>query len=520
MQVGGLLLSLALRGVMAMMESRPLGWEPALEFRQAAASPRSTSMFGGPNTECFAVNGSDIPDVDFDVGESYAGLLPIGRKSNTDQLFFWFFPTSRPEDPKEIVLWLSGGPGCASVGEMIQENGPFSWKPGTDRPVRNPWSWHHVTNVVWVDQPIGTGFSQGNVTARDTIESSRQFMGFWKNFVDTFGLQGYKVYIAGPSYSGQWTPYMASEMLNAEDAEYFDVAGIMVFDGVYAITNLHMDVPIMPFINKWKHIFSLNESTMAQMRTLTEDCGFNEYYERYLTFPPSGEQPWDVPGPVAPDGEWRSDCDDQLLLAEAQSAINPCWSPYNVLAHCPRIHDPIGLGEGRGSGWAPGPIYFQRADVQAAIHAPRTPDWEYCKRPVFVDNVNALFNPGPGSMPVLPGVIDRTANVILGNGNLDYIALTDGLLLAIQNLTFGGELGFQSPPEQPLYIPGREDSYDLQGPSGHLGTWHRERGLTYFETTVTGHFIGKDAPTVSLRALEVLLGRVSDFSSEDPFTVP
>ena len=44
----------------------------------------------------FAVNGSGIPEVDFDVGESYAGLLPISSSPNeTRQLFFWFGKTSK-----------------------------------------------------------------------------------------------------------------------------------------------------------------------------------------------------------------------------------------------------------------------------------------------------------------------------------------------------------------------------------------------------------------------------------------
>jgi hypothetical protein len=49
-------------------------------------------------------------------------------------------------------------------------------------------------------------------------------------------------------------------------------------------------------------------------------------------------------------------------------------------------------------------------------------------------------------VPVLPGVIDRTKNVILGHGLLDFIALSEGTLLTIQNLTFGGQLGFQPLP--------------------------------------------------------------------------
>jgi carboxypeptidase D len=39
------------------------------------------------------VNGSAIPDVDFDVGESYAGLLPVSQAANeTKKLFFWYGP--------------------------------------------------------------------------------------------------------------------------------------------------------------------------------------------------------------------------------------------------------------------------------------------------------------------------------------------------------------------------------------------------------------------------------------------
>lgn len=59
----------------------------------------------------FSVNGTGIPDVDFDVGESYAGYLPISDKANdTNELFFWFFPSSTPNNTeKEILLWLNGG---------------------------------------------------------------------------------------------------------------------------------------------------------------------------------------------------------------------------------------------------------------------------------------------------------------------------------------------------------------------------------------------------------------------------
>ena len=55
-------------------------------------------------------------------------------------------------------------------------------------------------------------------------------MGFYKNFVDTFGLQNSQLYLAGESYGGYYVPYVASGMLDANDTKYFDVKGIMIND--------------------------------------------------------------------------------------------------------------------------------------------------------------------------------------------------------------------------------------------------------------------------------------------------
>lgn len=54
------------------------------------------------------MNGTAIPDVDFDVGESYAGSIPLTTNSS-DNLFFWFFPSENPAAEKEILIWLNGG---------------------------------------------------------------------------------------------------------------------------------------------------------------------------------------------------------------------------------------------------------------------------------------------------------------------------------------------------------------------------------------------------------------------------
>ena len=108
-------------------------------------------------------------------------------------------------------------PGCSSLEGLLQENGPFIWQYGTYLPVPNPYTWVNLTNVVWVEQPVGTGFSQGTPTATSEADVAAQFMGFWENFVDTFGLQNRKVFIAGESYAGYYVPYIADAMLNEND---------------------------------------------------------------------------------------------------------------------------------------------------------------------------------------------------------------------------------------------------------------------------------------------------------------
>lgn len=58
------------------------------------------------------MDGTAIPDVEFDVGESYSGLIPLSSNS-TDELFFWFFPSTNADAENEILIWLNGGVGSS-----------------------------------------------------------------------------------------------------------------------------------------------------------------------------------------------------------------------------------------------------------------------------------------------------------------------------------------------------------------------------------------------------------------------
>lgn len=94
--------------------------------------------------------------------------------------FYWFFESRKNPSSDPLLLWLTGGPGCSGEIGLLMENGPFVIN-GTTEPVLNPYGkicaklyakehgvfsslyhclgWNSVANILYVDQPGGTGFT-------------------------------------------------------------------------------------------------------------------------------------------------------------------------------------------------------------------------------------------------------------------------------------------------------------------------------------------------------------------------
>jgi carboxypeptidase D len=54
---------------------------------------------------------------------------------------------------------------------------------------------------------------------------AQDFLGFFKNFQDTFGIKNFKIYVTGESYAGRYVPYISAAMLDAENTQYFNLSG-------------------------------------------------------------------------------------------------------------------------------------------------------------------------------------------------------------------------------------------------------------------------------------------------------
>ncbi|EHA27697.1 hypothetical protein ASPNIDRAFT_41638 [Aspergillus niger ATCC 1015] len=438
----------------------------------------------------FVVNGSAIPFVDFDIGESYAGYLP-NTPSGISSLYFWFFPSSDPDASDEITVWLNGGPGCSSLAGIMLENGPFLWQPGTYRPVRNPYAWNNLTNMVYIDQPAGTGFSLGPSTVVSEFDVARQFMDFWRRFMKTFDLQNRKIYLTGESYAGQYIPYIASQMLDQDDDEYFRVAGIQINDPYINELPVLQDVAT---VNQHRSLFPFNDTFMSQITKLSDDCGYTSFLDDALTFPPRSQFP-SVP--------YNASCNIWDIINNASLALNPCFNRYHIPDACPTPWNPVG-----GPIVGLGPTnYFNRSDVQKAINAYPT-DYFVCKDGIF-STANGLDTSPPSSLGPLPRVIEQTNNTIIAHGLMDFELLAQGTLISIQNMTWNGKQGFEREPVEPLFVP-----YGGSSGGGVLGTAHTERPYLSMRCSglLTGIEIPEYAPGAAYRQLEFLLGRVANLS--------
>ena len=77
------------------------------------------------------------------------------------------------------------------------------------------------------------------------------------------------------------------------------------------------------------------------------------------------------------------------------------------------------------------PVYFNRTDVKAAIHAPQTVNWEVCsfQNPVVFPGGDASL---PPAFSVLPNVIEKSSRSVIVHGLADFLLIANGTRIVLQ----------------------------------------------------------------------------------------
>ncbi|RWS26279.1 putative serine carboxypeptidase CPVL-like protein [Leptotrombidium deliense] len=175
---------------------------------------------------------SKLQSIFFDCGtESYSGYLTVNKTFNSN-LFFWFFQSKVADAP--IILYLQGGPGVSIMVGVFLENGPFQFTEKLEFKCRN-YSWTKKFSVLYIDQPIGTGFSftDNDAGFSNNLNESTEnlFIALTQFFTLFEELKKNEFYVIGESYAGKFAPAIAYR-IHVDKSSNMNFKGIAVGNGL------------------------------------------------------------------------------------------------------------------------------------------------------------------------------------------------------------------------------------------------------------------------------------------------
>ncbi|XP_010543556.1 PREDICTED: serine carboxypeptidase-like 49 [Tarenaya hassleriana] len=151
----------------------------------------------------------------------HAGYYKLPHSRGARMFYFFFESRNKTDDP--VVIWLTGGPGCSSELAMFYENGPFQISNNLSL-VWNEHGWDKVSNLLYVDQPVGTGFSY-STDKRDIRHDESGVSNDLYDFLQAFFAEhpeflANDFYITGESYAGHYIPAFAARVHRGNKANH------------------------------------------------------------------------------------------------------------------------------------------------------------------------------------------------------------------------------------------------------------------------------------------------------------
>ncbi|VDM82149.1 unnamed protein product [Strongylus vulgaris] len=127
-----------------------------------------------------------------------------------------FMESQRDPTNDPVVLWLNGGPGCSSLGGLLEELGPFHNNNDNGTTL-----YENVANVLFLEAPVGVGFSytdDSNYNWSDdtTADNNAQAVKYF--FDEVFPqYKNNEFFITGESYAGVYAPMLALRLVQMID---------------------------------------------------------------------------------------------------------------------------------------------------------------------------------------------------------------------------------------------------------------------------------------------------------------
>ena len=191
----------------------------------------------GDSSECpQSLSGHRIDTLPYWIGDTPLPCMYSGHllSSNTFENYFFYWLAPRPADlspstvsEAPLIVYLNGGPGSSSMNALWTGNGPLRVKEtgssveGDDFAISydTSISWQEAGDLLWIDQPVGTGWSWGEHTVTTLEEIGSEFLHFMLSFYEEFPVYKQReLVLTGESFAGKYLSYSSRAILDYNDA--------------------------------------------------------------------------------------------------------------------------------------------------------------------------------------------------------------------------------------------------------------------------------------------------------------
>ncbi|KAF9339265.1 Cell death protease [Linnemannia elongata] len=399
--------------------------------------------------------------------KQYAGHMALDPRQESN-LFFWLVTSRRPQKNQKLVIWLNGGPGCSSADGYFLETGPLRFV--NEKLTINKGGWHEFADVVFLDQPVGTGLSYTTQPYLGTMkEITTHFMAFLKAFFAIFPDRAqHDLYLAGESFAGTYIPYFGQGILehneNVPTGEiFYNLQGLAIGNGW--IDPLHQYTSFIPFAEK----YGLLTPTLLESMNIQQEACLDAIRRQDLIT--------------------QDTCEALVsLILRSNTETTKCVNQYDI-----RLTDQY---PECGLNWPYElPLmfnYLNRLDVKTALHATAgDTHWNECSRRVSAALQQDDSTP---SIALLPDILEKT-RIMLFSGQQDLICNHIGTEYLIANMTWQGSKGFQDT---------RSIGWKVE--EKPAGEWKQAKNLTYVLIYNSSHMVPYDVPLVALDMMNRFMG--------------
>jgi carboxypeptidase D len=365
----------------------------------------------------------------------------------------------------------------------MMELGPYRVRDG-GKLAYNEGSWDEFANLLFVDNPVGTGFSYVNSDSylHELEEMSDQFLVFLEKWFALFPqYETDDIYFAGESYAGQHIPYIAKAILQrnkqarALGKQTWDIKGLLIGNGWIAPKEQYLSY--MPFAYQ-EGLIQGGTPEAEKVEASHSKCAAD-------LSKPEGAEKIDV-----------IECESVLsIILDVTRKDGKCYNMYDV-----RLQD---SWPSCGMAWPPDLTtvtpYLRQQNVLDALHI--NPDkrtgWTECSG--VVSSAFRARNSKP-SVDFLPGILEAGVPILLFSGAKDMICNHIGTEDMISNMNWLGGTGFEISPG--IWAPKREWTFEDET----AGYYQEARNLTYVLFNNASHMVPFDWPRRSRDMLDRFIG--------------